>query len=222
MQLSGAANNSIISGEKSIFAKQGETVQWIVTAKPKNADFEFDAVTDVTLSGSGVTIQAPTAITNDNLVFLISYTVQTQNITHTLTVGGTGADLIFEVNLLTISVGDAVTNGTVSPALATYTTAGANNLNVTISPVSTHYIDPGLILANVTGLTQAAAITSSTITKNVIVRNYGSNKYAIDDISNSIDYLKQPILVLTKGKTYKFDQSDSSNSGHPAKFSFTT
>ena len=221
LQLSGAADNSIISGEKSIFAKQSEVVQWVVTAKPKNADFEFDAITDVTLSGSGVTIQAPTAITNGNLVFLVSYTAQAQNITHTLTVGGTGADLIFEINLLTISVGDAVTNGTVSPALATYTTAGANNLNVTISPISTHYINPGLISANTTGLTQAAAITSSIITKNVIVRNYGSNKYAIDDASNNIDYLKQPILVLTKGKTYKFDQSDSSNSGHPLKFSTT-
>ena len=169
-----------------------------------------------------MTIINPTSITSNNLVFKAIYTVGDQNSIRTITVGGTGADLIFEVNLLTISVGDSVSNGNVSPAFATYTTTGANNLNITVSPISTHYIDPGLVLANITGLTQAAAIAPSTIIKNVIVRNYGSNKYAIDDADNNIDYLKQPILVLTKGKTYRFDQSDSSNSGHPLKFSTTS
>ena len=157
------------------------------------------------------------------MVFKVTYTAQNQNETKLVTVGGTGADLIFEVSLLTVSIGDAVTNGNVSPALATYTTSGANNLNVDINPISSHYVDPGLISANITGLTQAASITSSVIAKNVIVRNYGgSNKYAIDDVSNNIDYLKQPILTLTKGKTYRFDQSDSSNSTHPLKFSETS
>jgi len=221
LQLSGAADNSIITGEQTIYAKQGEVVEWIVTAKPKNADFEFNTVSDVTLTGTGLTITNPSTITNNNLVFKINYTVGIGNETKTATIGGIGADLIFEVNLLTISVGDAVTNGNVNPALATYTTAGTNNLNITVSSISTHYIDSGLISANVTGLTQAAAITSSIIIRNVIVRNYGSNKYAIDDVSNNIDYLKQPILTLTKGKTYKFDQSDSSNTGHPLKFSTT-
>ena len=221
LQLSGAANNSIIIGEQTIYAKQNETIEWVVTAKPKNADFEFNSINDITLTGSGLSITNPSAITNGNLVFKINYTAGAGNETKTVNIGGVGADLIFEVNLLTISVGDAVTNGNVSPALATYTTAGANNLDITVSAISSHYIDPGLISANVTGLTQAATITSSIITRNVIVRNYGSNKYAIDDVSNNIDYLKQPTLTLTKGKTYKFDQSNSSNAGHPLKFSTT-
>lgn len=221
LQLSGAADNSIVTGEQTIYAKQNEVIEWVVTAKPKNADFEFNSVNDITLTGTGLTITSPSTITNNNLVFKINYTAGIGNETKTANIGGVGADLIFEVNLLTISVGDAVTNGNVNPALATYTTAGANNLNITVSSISTHYIDPGLISANVTGLTQAAAITSSTIVKNVIVRNYGSNKYAIDDVENSIDYLKQPILTLTKGKTYRFDQGDGSNSGHPLKFSTT-
>ncbi len=221
LQLSGAADNSIITGEQTIYAKQNEIIEWVVTAKPKNADFEFNNVSDVTLTGTGLTITNPSTITNNNLVFKINYTAGIGNETKIATIGGVGADLIFEVNLLTISVGDAVTNGNVNPALATYTTAGANNLNITVSSISTHYIDPGLISANVTGLTQAAAITSSTIVKNVIVRNYGSNKYVIDDIENGIDYLKQPILTLTKGKTYRFDQGDGSNSSHPLKFSTT-
>ena len=221
LQLSGAADNSIVTGEQTIYAKQNEVIEWVVTAKPKNADFKFNSVNDITLTGTGLTITSPSTITNNNLVFKINYTAGIGNETKTVNIAGVGADLIFEVNLLTISVGDAVTNGNVNPALATYTTAGANNLNITVSSISTHYIDPGLISANITGLTQAAAITSSTIVKNVIVRNYGSNKYVIDDVENSIDYLKQPILTLTKGKTYRFDQGDGSNSGHPLKFSTT-
>ena len=223
LQLSGSVSNTIVNGEKTVLAKQGDSIEWIITANPKNADFEFSSAADVTLTGAGVNIISPSSVTNNSLVFKVTYTAQNQNETKLVTVGGTGADLIFEVSLLTVSIGDAVTNGNVSPALATYTTSGANNLNVDINPISSHYVDPGLISANITGLTQAASITSSVIAKNVIVRNYGgSNKYAIDDVSNNIDYLKQPILTLTKGKTYRFDQSDSSNSTHPLKFSETS
>ena len=226
LQLSGAADNSIITGEQTIFAKQNEVIEWVVTAKPKNADFEFSNVNDITLAGAGLAITNPSTITDGNLVFKINYTASVSNETKVVNIGGVGADLIFEVNLLTISVGDAVSNGNVSPALATYTTAGANNLNITVSPISTYYIDPGLISANITGLTQAAAITSSVITRNVKVRDYdltsgANNKYIIDYVDVGFDYLKQPILVLTKGKTYRFDQSDSSNANHPLKFSTT-
>ena len=42
----------------------------------------------------------------------------------------------------------------------------------------------------------------------------GGNKYFINDQS-------QLPLVLVPGQTYRFDQSDSSNSGHPIKFSTT-
>ena len=226
LQLSGAANNSIITGEQTIYAKQNEVIEWVVTAKPKNPDFEFNNVNDITLAGTGLAITNPSAITDGNLVFKINYTAGVSNETKVVNIGGVGADLIFAVNLLTISVGDAVSNGNVSPALATYTTAGANNLDITVSPISTYYIDPGLISANITGLTQAAAITSSIITRNVKVRDYDltsgtNNKYIIDYVDVGFDYLKQPILVLTKGKTYRFDQSDSSNATHPLKFSTT-
>ena len=221
LQLSGAANNSVIEGEKTVYAKQNDSIQWVITARPKNPDFEFDSITDVTLSGSGMLIQNPSAITNGNLVFQITYSATNQNEIKTVTVGGTGAGLIFEVNLLTISVADSVTNGAVSPALATYTSSGNNNLDVTITPFNTHYIDPGNISSNISSLTQIGTITSSTITQDVIVRNYGSNKYAINDPTAGFDYFRQKVLVLTKGKTYRFTQSDSSNSGHPLRFSTT-
>tara|TARA_Y100001937_G_scaffold42494_1_gene60192 strand:- start:2237 stop:3466 length:1230 start_codon:yes stop_codon:yes gene_type:complete len=48
--------------------------------------------------------------------------------------------------------------------------------------------------------------------------NFGSsNKYAIDGSTATADVT----LYLTEGQTYRFDQSDSSNSGHPLRFSTT-
>ena len=44
-----------------------------------------------------------------------------------------------------------------------------------------------------------------------------SNKYAIDGSTATSDVL----LTLTEGSTFRFDQSDSSNSGHPLRFSET-
>ena len=53
---------------------------------------------------------------------------------------------------------------------------------------------------------------ASTITKTVTVQNVsGSNKYFIDGT-------QQPTLNLYEGHTYKFDQSDGTNSGHPLRF----
>ncbi|MDC3330510.1 BspA family leucine-rich repeat surface protein, partial [Flavobacteriaceae bacterium] len=49
---------------------------------------------------------------------------------------------------------------------------------------------------------------------NVTVANSGGNKYFIDG-------QRQLSLVLVPGQTYRFDQSDSSNAGHPIRFSTT-
>ena len=49
---------------------------------------------------------------------------------------------------------------------------------------------------------------------NVTVTNSGGNKYFIDGQS-------QLSLVLVPGQTYRFDQSDPSNAGHPISFSTT-
>ena len=56
---------------------------------------------------------------------------------------------------------------------------------------------------------------SSPVVFSVTVANSGSNKYFIDS-------QRQLSLILVPGQTYRFDQSDSSNAGHPIRFSTTS
>ena len=55
---------------------------------------------------------------------------------------------------------------------------------------------------------------TETITLNVTVANDGGNKYYISTYTGSA-----PTVELVKGNTYRFDQSASSNDGHPLRFS---
>ena len=218
LKLQGVSNNSILFGERSIKAGTGDSIQWIVTVEPKSSDYKFNSVNDVTLSGNNnLTVTNPSAIVDNKLAFLVEYTVGNSNSIQTLNVGGVGASLAFTVALLTINTGDSVSNASVSPAVQTFTTSGANTALFTVDANNDYYIEEGNISINTSGLSSLnAGGISGNVNKNIKVVNYTEgNRYTVDNI-------KQNIITFTIGKTYIFDQSDSSNLGHPIRFSTTS
>ena len=77
------------------------------------------------------------------------------------------------------------------------------------------------VTVSLTGAAATSAVASVTATGNLTVyavtvsSYYGANKYYIDGT-------RQATLTLSEGNTYRLDQSDSSNSGHPLRFSTTS
>ena len=68
-----------------------------------------------------------------------------------------------------------------------------------------------------TSATEVAGYTTLTVTVASGTNYYGTgNKYYIAGLSGA-----SPTVTLNEGTTYRFDQSDASNSGHPLRFSTT-
>ena len=73
----------------------------------------------------------------------------------------------------------------------------------------------GTIAVAAAGLNWSSTILTALTTFTVTVANAGGNKYFINGV-------QQQTVNLLEGFTYKFDQSDNSNSGHPLRFSTTS
>ena len=112
-------------------------------------------------------------------------------------------DFIVRTNVGLGIIGSLITTPTnITSALGTITISGATGTTPSPSPTPSPTPAP----------TPAPSYTTYTVT----VGNYlGANYFYIDGS-------RAPTLNLSEGSTYRFDQSSSSNSSHPLRFSTTS
>ena len=186
LQIIGTAVNGSLTGESTLIGKQGDVVQWIITATPISLAYKFLTSGDITLGGnSSLTVTNPTGLTTEgNIVFRVAYTIGSADSIQTLTVGGVGAILANTPALLTININDAVANATPTPASKVFNIAGLQTYAFTLLSDADYYIDPANIVVDVSGIASfnptAASITRVTAASPAVANNQDNAKYSYD------------------------------------------
>ena len=113
-----------------------------------------------------------------------------------------------EVGQVTITTGETSSTSTDITGLEGTASVGS----VTLTGIDDTAAVTGVAGTSALGSVSASGDTVYTVT---VASYLGGNRYYID----SVVY---PTLTLNEGSTYRFDQSDGTNSGHPLRFSTTS
>jgi hypothetical protein len=134
------------------------------------------------------------------------FSVSASSICDWIKLYGTGVQLTPKDNSVTTA---KLASGSITPAKFSTSGVAAGNV-IKVNDAGNAWELGNASSAEVYGF--ETFFTASTLNRTVTVVSSGGNKYAIDGVT-------QDTVELLKGNTYKFDQSDSSNSGHPLVFS---
>ena len=126
------------------------------------------------------------------------------------------------VPFMSSSVGSLIVTGVAPGSPTTVSITGVVGTSAVGTVTASNIASASVTLTGVAGTSAVGSVSFLSITVYTVTvasgtNSYGSgNKYYIAGLSGA-----SPTLTLNEGSTYRFDQSDSSNSGHPLRFSTT-
>ena len=145
--------------------------------------------------------------------------VRTIDANSMMTTTGDSIGSAFSLNAATGEVGTVTTTQNVPVNIATPDGVSATARLGSVSVIAS----PGVVVT-AAGLASTASLgtvsVTATLTTYTVTVATGTNSYGTGN-KFYIDGSVSPTLTLTEGQTYKFDQSDSTNSTHPLRFSTT-
>ena len=191
-----------------------------------NADITITGVTSTIPSGFGFLVESTSTLHRYSFHRLVPKATEVTTVAgKAVEIGRLGtADAVADMAILgtTDVVADMAILGTndVVADMNTLATADIvsdmNTLAVAdvisdMDTVATNVTNVNNVGGNVTNVNSVSNSAGANQTFIVTVQNVSGNKYFIDGVQT-------PVLKLARGKTYTFDMSDSSNSGHPLAF----
>ena len=213
------------------------------TALSSTEDLSVGVITASSFSGNLTGDVTGTADLASGLTGTPSISVFEVNATGNLVVGGgvtISGDLTVQgtetiINTTELNVEDKLVGiaSTATPTSTTQNNAGIQiygERDVTITyqqdksavGINTNLAISGITSTNaIRGVSDVVAPGGSTVTYQVRVATQdGSHRYNGQGSGNKyvIENYQGPFITVTPGRTYRFDQSDSSNSGHPLRF----